>query len=143
MRMLCTLAVTAALASCATNMKPAHRLLHTEENVAKCASWGGRPTGNSMLTIVCMWPSTDAGNACRDNSQCQGICEVPESAYRMPGLSADVHFPGVVIASTRKMAPATGTPMTEVCAAWRAHGKVTNCKSYVADGVVAETVCFD
>lgn len=144
MRILCVLAVTIAFSGCGTSTKPARPTLNTDDNEAECVSSGGRPATNSMITFVCKWPSTDAGKSCTDNSQCQGICEVPESAYRKREPRPDPLFPEiVVIGSNLREVPAAGTPMTGVCSAWRADGKATNCKTYVAKGRVAEHVCYD
>jgi hypothetical protein len=141
--------------SCGVDMRRAEPQLFNAENEAACFSEGGRAVRYSFITFVCMWKARDAGKSCTDNRDCQGVCEVPESAYirfdpppaKVPESSADApdeeNLDDIVVHSDRRMVPAAGTPMTGVCSALRARGKATNCITYVADGVVAPHICWD
>ena len=47
----------------------------------KCSSEGGTIRGVGMFgTPACVIPFPDAGKACSDKSECQGLCKAPDSA---------------------------------------------------------------
>ncbi len=107
-----------------------------------CSAKGGKMVAYTMLKQTCQWPATDAGKSCSDNSECQGICELSDSAYTAPARAPDSL--GVAVQSTRlRHIPDVGTPVAGVCSAERTEINVPNCAAYVADGKVALAGCAD
>ena len=49
----------------------------TPEQLAACKAKGGNPEMVLYYVEACVWPTQDAGKACRDKSDCQGFCEAP------------------------------------------------------------------
>ena len=41
-----------------------------------CPGKGGHIIQRTNFRVECVWPSTDGGSTCKDNSQCQGYCTV-------------------------------------------------------------------
>ena len=39
-----------------------------------CPDKGGEIVHRTQFRVECVWPSTDAGASCNDDSQCQGYC---------------------------------------------------------------------
>ena len=94
----------------------------------------------TMLLHVCALPATDAGKSCSDSRECQGTCELPDSAYGRPTATPDAPVP----ASTRvHLIPAPGTSIVGECSALWSEIKAPNCTAYVADGKVALAGCAD
>jgi hypothetical protein len=95
----------------------------------------------TMLLHVCARPAIDAGRACSDSRECQGICELPESAYSRPAATADI---APVPPSTRvRLIPKPGTSIVGECSALWSEIKAPNCTAYVANGKVALAGCAD
>ena len=144
MRTFRFLLVIFALSGCAIGDRPAPAVLANATNKAECTSAGGRPAPNSMLAFVCKWRATDAGKACTDNRQCQGICEVPEIARLKSEVDPNSASPAVHIIEPRILRMTVpGTPMTGICSSERAQGKATNCEFFINNGVVAKSECYD
>ena len=49
----------------------------TPAQLAACRAKGGTPEMVLYYVEACVWPTQDAGKACRDKSDCQGFCEAP------------------------------------------------------------------
>jgi hypothetical protein len=57
-------------------------VLLTAQQRAACKAKGGNPVHVRFYLESCVWPTTDAGKACRNTSACQGICEAPFGTAR-------------------------------------------------------------
>lgn len=107
-----------------------------------CAAKGGRIVAYAMFTRTCQWPATDAGKACSDNRECEGICKLPDDAYDVEPVGVDDM--GVVVEPVRLLRiPKAGTPVTGICSAVRRDINEPNCIPYVREGKVALAGCVD
>src|SRR6476469_8203214 len=107
------------LTSCASaphDVKP-------RSEASQCAKKDGRMVAYGQYGEQCEWPSTDAGTACRDSSQCQGYCDpVVDSA----GKPAD-----------------RGAPSRGVCSPYESDSNFPNCGVVISNGVVEGAPCVD
>ena len=107
-----------------------------------CREKGGEMVSYSMFIQVCAWPTTDAGKACSDSRDCQGICEIPDSAYGNASPTSDAGADDPT--STRiLLIPKPDSPITGACSSLQSDINKPNCSAYVAGGKVAIAGCID
>jgi hypothetical protein len=109
---------------------------------SSCSAKGGEMVAYTMLKQTCQWPTSDAGKPCSDNRDCQGLCELPDSAYTVPAPSPDALGVSVQGTPLRRI-PDIGTPVAGVCSAQQIEIRTPNCGAYVANGKVALADCAD
>lgn len=77
MRRIFVVAVALLLAPAAAAEAPRVPEKLTPAQLAACTAKGGRPEMVLDYVESCVWPTRDAGKACRDKSDCKGFCEAP------------------------------------------------------------------
>jgi len=77
MSKLLVIAVAALLAFPAMTEVARRPAKLTPAQLAACKAKGGIPEMVLYYVEACVWPTRDAGKACRDKSDCQGFCEAP------------------------------------------------------------------
>lgn len=128
MKQVLTLILIITLSACSSNNVQRGNSLSAipEHERIACSAKGGHFEGLTQFIPVCVWPATDSGKQCADNKDCQGICELPKSAYN-----------GFVL----NLKP--GDSVSGVCSAKQTRGKVVNCSMYVKNGKVTSSMCID
>ncbi len=113
----------------------------TDAAIARCLDEGGTWQSSTMLTASCVRPTTDAGRACTDKAQCQGLCVPGADAYDETGCSNER---GVSVCSNRRRLLArAGDTLQGVCAATRRDVQPTNCGAHIVDGRLVIEGCAD
>ena len=113
----------------------------TQPRESACLAKGGTIVAYTMFTRTCEWPAFDAGKSCKDNRECQGLCELSDSHYEAVPTSSDF---GVEVQSTRKiLIRKEGSAISGNCSAVQRDIKAPNCTAYVKDGRVALAGCAD
>lgn len=117
-RILSLVALALVLAGCAWS-GPRHKPVPAAERAA-CLQQGGRIEGVGMMgTPACVIPYADAGKACSNKSDCQGIC-----------MRDDVGGP----------VPNPGDQMTGTCAPTN---QTFGCFTIIDEGKVKSSLCQD
>lgn len=111
-----------------------------KDTALECEQVGGKLIARSMMTQACEFDATDAGKACSDSDECEGICIPPESAYEY--IQREPPFPAGT-PPVKMLASKVGAPMTGVCTAKRWEPKFINCEPHVAKGKLAMAGCYD
>ena len=113
----------------------------TDPAIARCLDEGGSWQTSSLSGSSCVRPTTDAGRACTDDAQCQGLCVPGDDAYGEPGCSNDG---GVIVCSKRRpLLARAGDPLKGVCAATHRDAQPTRCEKHVVDGKLVIDPCAD
>lgn len=113
----------------------------TDAEMARCLDEGGTWQSSTMLAASCVRPTTDAGRACTDDAQCQGLCVPGADAYAETGCSNER---GVIVCSKRRRLLArAGDTLQGVCAATRRDVQPTHCAAHIVDGRLAIEGCAD
>ena len=87
--------------------------------------------GFTQMLSVCAWPTSDSGKACTDSSDCQGICNLPSSAYDSSAASVPI------------LKMRAGEKLTGVCSSERSEINAPNCVPYLENGEVRFARCVD
>lgn len=113
----------------------------TDAAVARCLDEGGTWQSSTMLTASCVRPTTDAGRACTDDAQCQGLCVPGADAYGETGCSNE---DGTIVCSKRRRLLAReGDTLQGVCDSPRHDVNPANCRAHVVAGRLTVEGCAD
>ncbi len=115
----------------------------TPTSESECRAKGGEWLAYSMFVRVCAWPAADAGKACSDSRECEGICEIPPEAYRTISSRPEESLPDAPVSERVWLIPKPDSAIVGRCSALRTQIKAPNCTAYVADGKVAVAGCID
>jgi hypothetical protein len=115
---------------------------HIAQQEQECSSANGKLRRVGNYIYACAWPTNDNGRTCSDSSECEGVCELPESAYDI-SLSTVKHTDGTTSQPVRILRVKIGDNLQGVCSSLRFKGKPTNCTLLIAQGKVTSTECIE
>jgi hypothetical protein len=141
MKALFAFLIAMLLSGCSTTNSSALKELVAQQE-QECSSANGELRRVGNFIYACAWPTNDNGSTCSDSSECEGVCELPESAYDI-GSSTVKLSDGTTSQPVRILRVKIGDNLQGVCSSQRFKDKPTNCTLLIAQGKVTSTECIE